>query len=83
MRGPTILVMQSNGKRANRLTSAVDTGGWSRSFAYDQYGNGWVTGWTGMGLNVTTPVGNIYNGKNQIGSSPYDAAGNMLALPPG
>jgi RHS repeat-associated protein len=67
----------------NRLTSAADTGGWSRSFAYDQYGNGWVTGWTGMGLNVATPVGNIYNGKNQIGSSPYDAAGNMTALPPG
>src|ERR1700685_2343055 len=53
----------------NRLTSASDSGGWSRSFAYDQYGNGWVMGWTGMGLNLTTPTANIYNGKNQIGSS--------------
>ncbi|MBV9760485.1 MAG: RHS repeat protein, partial [Acidobacteriaceae bacterium] len=67
----------------NRLTSATDTGGWSRSFAYDQYGNGWVTAAPGMGYSLSTPNGNIFNGKNQIGSSPYDAAGNMLALPPG
>ncbi|MBV9770753.1 MAG: hypothetical protein JOZ32_14355 [Bryobacterales bacterium] len=67
----------------NRLTSASDTGGWSRSFAYDQYGNGWVTAAPGMGYSLSTPNGNIFNGKNQIGSSPYDAAGNMLALPPG
>jgi YD repeat-containing protein len=76
----------------NRLTSASDSGGWSRSFAYDQYGNGWVTGWSGMGLNVTTPTGNLFVTnvgrasvyKNQIGSSPspYDAAGNMTALLP-
>ncbi|MBV9768850.1 MAG: RHS repeat protein [Bryobacterales bacterium] len=67
----------------NRLTSATDTGGWSRSFAYDQYGNGWVTAAPGMGYSLSTPNGNIFNGKNQIGSSPYDAAGNMTALPPG
>ncbi|MBV9768363.1 MAG: hypothetical protein JOZ32_02225, partial [Bryobacterales bacterium] len=67
----------------NRLTSATDTGGWSRSFAYDQYGNGWVTAAPGMGYSLSTPNGNIFNGKNQIGTSPYDAAGNMLALPPG
>ncbi|MBV9768848.1 MAG: hypothetical protein JOZ32_04695, partial [Bryobacterales bacterium] len=53
------------------------------SFAYDQYGNGWVTAAPGMGYSLSTPNGNIFNGKNQIGSSPYDAAGNMLALPPG
>jgi len=68
----------------NRLTSATDSGGWTRSFGYDQYGNGWVTGWTGMGLSLMAPTsGGLFNSKNQIGSSPYDAAGNMLALPPG
>jgi YD repeat-containing protein len=68
----------------NRLVSASDSGGWTRNFAYDQYGNGWVTGWTGIGLALMEPTsGTLYNTKNQIGSSPYDANGNMTALPPG
>jgi RHS repeat-associated protein len=67
----------------NRLKTATDSGGWSRSFSYDQYGNGWVTGWSGMGLNLTTPTGYLYNAQNQFISSPYDASGNMLALLPG
>ncbi|MBV9760502.1 MAG: RHS repeat protein [Acidobacteriaceae bacterium] len=74
--------------RLNRLTSATDTGGWSRSFAYDQFGNGWVTNPTGIGYSLSTPAGNVYvysNGvnKNQITSSYYDLAGNMLSFPPG
>ncbi len=60
----------------NRLSSASDSGGWSRNFAYDRYGNGWVTGWTGQGLSPMAPTsGALYNGNNRIGSSPYDAAG--------
>jgi RHS repeat-associated protein len=64
----------------NRLSSASDSGGWSRSFAYDPFGNGWASAQNGI-FNPVVPEWNLYNTKNQIGSSPYDAAGNMLALP--
>jgi YD repeat-containing protein len=63
----------------NRLTSANDSGGWSRNFNYDQWGNSWVTGATGP-LAGNTPTSNVYNGKNQIGSYNYDAAGNLTTL---
>ncbi len=66
----------------NRLTSVSDSGGYSRTFGYDAFGNSWVTGVSGIGYGPSTPASNVYNGNNQIGSSPYDAAGNMLALPP-
>ena len=35
------------------------------------------------GDGVSTPNGDVYNTKNQIGSSTYDGAGNILQLPPG
>ena len=36
----------------SRLTSASDSGGWSRTFGYDQWGNMWVTGNSGVPLAV-------------------------------
>ena len=79
----------------NRLISASDATGantnWSRSFAYDAFGNGWLSGTpVGIGYGPATPAGNVYvstvNGKtvylNQIGSSPYDGEGNMTSMPP-
>ncbi len=67
----------------NRLSSVSDSGGYSRSFGYDQYGNSWVSALSGIGYGPATPAWNIYSATtNQIPSSPYDAAGNMLALPP-
>ena len=36
-----------------------------------------------MGYGPATPQWNLYNTKNQISTSPYDGAGNLLALPPG
>ncbi len=65
----------------NRLTAASDSGGWSRSFGYDGSGNGWVTGWSGIGLAPSTPTPGVYDSHNRIPSSPYDAAGNMLGVP--
>jgi RHS repeat-associated protein len=73
----------------NRITSASDTTGsttnWSRTFAYDQFGNSWVPespGPVGMPYGVSTPAWDVYNNQNRISTSPYDASGNMLALPP-
>ncbi|MGH9584628.1 MAG: hypothetical protein ACRD4O_17035, partial [Bryobacteraceae bacterium] len=40
----------------NRLTSASDSGGWSRNFGYDRYGNMWVTGASGAPLAGNTPT---------------------------
>jgi RHS repeat-associated protein len=64
----------------NRLTAASDSGGWSRSFGYDQYGNGWVTANGGVPLAGNTPTSNVYTGANRINGQSYDAAGNMLAV---
>ena len=67
----------------NRLSWAGDSGGWSRSFAYDQFGNAWVPSVIGIGWGVSTPNGDVYNSKNQVGTSPYDASGDISQLPPG
>jgi len=63
---------------ANRLTAVTDDGGWWRTFAYDAYGNLWVTGNGGAPLAGNTPTANVYNGNNQIAGTSYDAAGNQL-----
>jgi RHS repeat-associated protein len=66
----------------NRLLTASDSGGWSRNYAYDQFGNMWVTGSTGPGLNSATPTSNVYNSKNQMSTATYDASGNQLTMGP-
>ena len=41
----------------NRLSTSSDTGGWTRSFVYDRWGNMAVApGSTGPQLNINTPV---------------------------
>lgn len=66
----------------NRLTLANDSGGWSRAFNYDSYGNMWVTNPTGPGLNSATPTEDVYNSKNQMSTATYDASGNQLTMGP-
>ena len=70
----------------NRLTYASDSGGWSRSFAYDQWGNMAVTTPASSAvpmLNVNTPVSAAqYNGNNQRTDQTYDANGNLQSLQP-
>src|SRR5690242_15821587 len=63
----------------NRLSSGGDAW-YSRSFNYDQYGNMWVTGNSGVPLAGNTPTSNVYNGNNQIIGVSYDAAGNQLVV---
>jgi RHS repeat-associated protein len=57
----------------NRLTSATDSGGWSRSFSYDAYGNMTPSG------NPAPPSVN-FNQNNQIVGASYDQAGNLLSV---
>lgn len=71
----------------NRLVSASDATGsttnWSRTFAYDQYGNGWLSSTPqGIGYGPATPAGNVYNSTNRIPTSSYDDQGNMTNMPP-
>lgn len=62
----------------NRLKTASDSG-WTRSFDYDQYGNMWVTGNSGVPLPGNTPTSNVYS-SNRINGQSYDAAGNQLSV---
>jgi RHS repeat-associated protein len=66
--------------KVNRLASASDTGGWSRTFSYDSYGNMWVSGSSGVPLAGNTPTSNVYSTANRISGSSYDASGNQLAV---
>ena len=74
--------------RVSRLISASDATGsttnWSRTFGYDQFGNGWLSSTPyGIGYGPATPAGNVYSSAtNRIPSSPYDGEGNMTAMPP-
>ncbi len=51
-----------------------------RYFGYDQYGNMWVTGNSGVTLDGGTPTSDIYSGKNQMSSGSYDTAGNQTTF---
>ncbi|MBV9765332.1 MAG: hypothetical protein JOZ48_10845 [Acidobacteriaceae bacterium] len=65
---------------ANRLITSSDSGGWSRNFNYDLYGNAWVTGNSGVPLAGNTPTSNVYNSSNQMGGASYDGAGNQVSV---
>src|SRR6185312_252843 len=63
----------------NRLNVATETGGWSRSFGYDSYGNRWVSGASGVPLSGLTPTSNLFTSANQIYGAAYDGAGNQTS----
>ena len=59
------------------------SGGWSRSYDYDPFGNGWLSGAAGLDLPPGyTPRANVYNGQNRIlvDTQSYDAAGNQTTV---
>jgi len=66
----------------NRLSTVSDSGGWTRNFGYDRWGNAWVSGNTGIPLAGNTPTSNVFtNGKNQINNgTTYDGAGNQISV---
>ena len=69
----------------NRLTAASETGGFSQTYGYDQYGNRWVS--ASSGITVYEPhepiaASQIDTAHNRIGNQNYDAAGNQLTYDP-
>ncbi len=64
----------------NRLALVSDSGGGSRRFDYDGFGNRWVTDHSGVPLSGTTPTANVYTAANRIGGASYDAAGNQTVV---
>lgn len=64
----------------NRLVWASNSGGWSRSFGYDAFGNGWITANSGTALSGNTPTSNVFTGANQMTGASYDAAGNQTVV---
>jgi RHS repeat-associated protein len=67
----------------NRLTSASESGDWSQSYSYDQYGNMWMPSntLTPPALGPVAPTSNVYNpANNQNVYSTYDANGNLTAF---
>ena len=63
----------------NRLTSASENGRWSRSYAYDKTGNGWVTANNGVPLMGNTPTSNVYDNGSHLAGQSYDLAGNQTS----
>ncbi len=62
----------------NRLKTASDSGGWSRTFGYDQFGNMWTSANSGLPTSSLMPTSNVFTGgANRISGATYDAAGNQ------
>ncbi len=71
----------------NRLSTAVETGGFNRTYGYDRWGNRWVassTGFTQVDGNELTLAGQFNTANNRImpGTTNYDAAGNLKEYAP-
>jgi RHS repeat-associated protein len=71
----------------NRLTAASEAGGWSRSYGYDQYGNRWVSGssglqWTDVHEPTASSNFNPANNRLSVAGSSFDAAGNQTYFAP-
>ena len=68
----------------NRLASAAEGSAWSRNWQYDQYGNGWLTAYTGIGIipNLTPTSGSNYQASTNmlnLASFTYLPSGEVLA----
>ncbi len=63
----------------NRLRSVADSGGWSRTFNYDAFGNMWVSNVAGLATGAYTS-GSVYDANNRIANTPYDPTGNLLLV---
>jgi len=70
----------------NRLTASSESGTgtpWTRNYAYDEWGNGWVTLNSIVPLDPRTPLGASNFGANNqlnIDGAAYNAAGNQTAI---
>ncbi|MGH8247128.1 MAG: hypothetical protein ACREUU_11945, partial [Gammaproteobacteria bacterium] len=68
----------------NRLQTAAETGNgdWAQTYAYDRYGNRWVSANSGLTLSAQTPIdASWYNAaNNRINGYTYDDAGNQQSI---
>lgn len=63
-----------------RLAAASESGGWRQNFAYDPYGNRWISGAAGLPVQGVAPAGaEAFDAStNRIrGTENYDARGNL------
>jgi RHS repeat-associated protein len=69
----------------NRLATAIEANGFSRTYGYDQYGNRWVAASSGITAADTHEpiVGTLFNAaNNRLANQSYDSAGNQTSYPP-
>ena len=77
---PGLTLTQSYGyDELNRLKTATESGVWSQTYSYDQYGNRAVTAGYVPNTTLTPQTLTAFNASNNrlVGSS-YDAAGNQV-----
>jgi RHS repeat-associated protein len=64
----------------NRLSSALETGGWRQNYGYDPFGNRWVSSASGLPANPLAPSGAsaFSAATNRLtGTDNYDIRGNL------
>jgi RHS repeat-associated protein len=64
----------------NRLSSALETGGWQQNYGYDPFGNRWVSSASGLPANPLIPSGAsaFSTVTNRLaGTDNYDMRGNL------
>ncbi len=69
----------------NRLASAVEANGFSRTYGYDRYGNRWVAASSGITAadSHEPTAGTLFNAaNNRLANQSYDAAGNQTSYDP-
>jgi RHS repeat-associated protein len=69
----------------NRLATATETNGYSRTYGYDRYGNRWVASSSGIASadSHEPTVGTLFNtANNRLANQSYDAAGNQTSYDP-
>jgi len=69
----------------NRISTASEINGFSRTYGYDRYGNQWVAASSGItaGESHEPTVGTLFNAaNNRLANQGYDAAGNQTSYDP-
>ena len=69
----------------NRLASANESNGFSRSYGYDRYGNRWIVASSGITAadSHEPTAGSLFNSaNNRLANQGYDAAGNQTSYDP-
>jgi uncharacterized protein RhaS with RHS repeats len=64
----------------NRAQTATESGGWSEGFSYDQFGNMWVSSYSGISVTPATPTTQSFYSasNNRFTGVGYDGVGNQL-----